>query len=324
VNQPNDRPDEPTVRRSEFASEQPGRAGALLTRAYPGSRISVGPVEGRFRISHHRVDTGSLVSDTVTDIGDVHYTATAPDRLLVARTRTAGLERTGDGVTDSFDAGDVFLVARPGRTYRYHSRGTELHVLGVDHRLVADLAGTAPTRLRLTGHRPLTEAARRLWHDTADYLARGLLADPEVPAGPLVLGSAARVLAAAVLTVFGFDAPDRAGDRSDAHPETLRRAIAYIEANAHRDISVGDIAAGAYVTPRAVQLAFRRHLGTTPMAHLRRVRLDRAHQDLRSADPHRDSVTSISSRWGFHSSSRFATVYQSTYGRLPKHTLHEV
>ncbi|WP_211269144.1 helix-turn-helix transcriptional regulator [Saccharothrix syringae] len=70
---------------------------------------------------------------------------------------------------------------------------------------------------------------------------------------------------------------DRHGERAyrpgdsyvAAQPDTLRRAIAFIESNAHRDISVADIAAAGFVTVRAVQPAFRRHLGTTPMAHLR-------------------------------------------------------
>ncbi|MFI6180577.1 hypothetical protein ACIA8R_33925 [Nonomuraea sp. NPDC051191] len=46
----------------------------------------------------------------------------------------------------------------------------------------------------------------------------------------------------------------------------MRRAIAYLEAQPDQDITVADIAAAAHVTVRAVQLAFRRHLDTTPLA----------------------------------------------------------
>ncbi len=52
-----------------------------------------------------------------------------------------------------------------------------------------------------------------------------------------------------------------------------------------RDIGLSDIAAAVGVTPRSVQYTFRRHLGTTPLEYLRRVRLDRAHRDLQAADP---------------------------------------
>nr|WP_257019638.1 hypothetical protein [Streptomyces sp. TLI_235] len=68
--------------------------------------------------------------------------------------------------------------------------------------------------------------------------------------------------------------------RRDATPATLRRAMAFIDDNAHLDLTLADIAAAAYVTPRALQDSFRHHTGSTPPAHLRRVRLARAHGDL--------------------------------------------
>jgi transcriptional regulator GlxA family with amidase domain len=66
-------------------------------------------------------------------------------------------------------------------------------------------------------------------------------------------------------------------DRHDAQPEALHLVIAFIKANPDRDITIGDIARPAYVTPRAIQVAFRKHLGTTPTAYLRRLQLDCAH-----------------------------------------------
>ena len=98
--------------------------------------------------------------------------------------------------------------------------------------------------------------------------------------------------------------------------------VAFIDEHANRDISAADIAAAAHVTIRAVQLAFRHHLDTTPSAYLRRVRLDRAHQQLCVASPGDGvTVTEIAARWGFASPSRFAASYRATYGVLPSHTL---
>ena len=68
--------------------------------------------------------------------------------------------------------------------------------------------------------------------------------------------------------------------RTDAHPGTLRRAIAFIDAHCDQDIGLADVARAACVTPRGVQLAFRRHLDTTPTAYLRTVRLAQAHRQL--------------------------------------------
>jgi transcriptional regulator GlxA family with amidase domain len=104
-------------------------------------------------------------------------------------------------------------------------------------------------------------------------------------------------------------------------PATLRRALAYIDAHAGEPITVADIAAGAGVGARALQYAFAGHQGTTPMGHLARVRLERAHRDLQAADPELDTVGQIALRWGFAKRSRFAAAYRRTYGVNPSHTL---
>jgi transcriptional regulator GlxA family with amidase domain len=106
-----------------------------------------------------------------------------------------------------------------------------------------------------------------------------------------------------------------------AQPQTLRRAIAFIHENAHRDIGLSDIAAALDVTPRSVQYMFRRHLATTPLEYLRRVRLDRAHRDLQAADPAVDTVMEIAGRWRFGHPGRFSMAYKEAFGRPPSRTL---
>jgi AraC-like DNA-binding protein len=110
--------------------------------------------------------------------------------------------------------------------------------------------------------------------------------------------------------------------RPESSPATLRRAVAFIDEHAGQDLTAADIAAASFVTVRAVQLAFRRYMGTTPREYLRQVRLERAHRDLVAADPARDSVTAVAYRWGFASPSRFASYYHRAYGITPSHTLH--
>ncbi|WP_228717474.1 helix-turn-helix transcriptional regulator [Allosaccharopolyspora coralli] len=103
----------------------------------------------------------------------------------------------------------------------------------------------------------------------------------------------------------------------------LRRAVAFIEANPDLDLTLTDIARAANVSPRALQLAFRRHLDTTPMHYLRRVRLDRAHHDLQNAVAgDGTTVTGVAARWGYARPSRFAADYRSAYGEHPHRTLH--
>jgi len=108
-------------------------------------------------------------------------------------------------------------------------------------------------------------------------------------------------------------------------PAALCSAVAFIDAYAADPIGLTEIAAAAQLSPRALQAAFRRHLDTTPLGHLRSVRLARAHADLLAARRgDGKTVTEIANRWGFSQLSRFARDYKARYGQSPRETLSQV
>lgn len=107
-------------------------------------------------------------------------------------------------------------------------------------------------------------------------------------------------------------------------PATVRRALAYMEEYAARPLTVGALAEAVGLSVRALQQAFARHRGTTPMSELRRIRLARAHRDLRAADPTRGTtVAEIARRWNFGRADRFAAAYRRVYGVPPSRTLRD-
>jgi AraC-like DNA-binding protein len=98
-------------------------------------------------------------------------------------------------------------------------------------------------------------------------------------------------------------------------PRIVGVAVDHIEATPEGTLSVGDLARVAGVGERALQLAFRRHLGTTPAAYLRQVRLERAHADLLAARPEDGTtVTDIGLLHGFAHGGRFAAAYRQRFG----------
>ena len=113
----------------------------------------------------------------------------------------------------------------------------------------------------------------------------------------------------------------RGDDNTSMQPRMLRRAVDFIRDNAQYDITIRDIAAAADVTPRAIQYAFREHMSITPLEYLRRIRLERAHRELKSADPAYDTVTSIAGRCGFSHPGRFSSAYKQVFGTEPSRTL---
>ena len=106
-----------------------------------------------------------------------------------------------------------------------------------------------------------------------------------------------------------------------ASAPALRRAIDLIEQAPEEALTLETLALYAGVGGRALQLAFRRELGTTPLQYLKKVRLDRARQALQAAGPAEQSVAGIARRFGFSHLGRFSADYAKQHGQLPSHTL---
>lgn len=247
--------------------------------------------------------------------------------LVIGQLRAGRLTHRSGGSERSYLPGDVYLAVQPGHPYSARSADTDTELAVIDPALLADLTVAAPDQaeqgVRFTGYHPVSPQAARQWRATYAYVRDMVLTRPDAVGQALVAASAARLLVASALATFPNTAltEPTIEDRRDGSTATLRRAVAFIDEHAHQGITAADIAAAAHVTTRAVQLAFQRHLGISPMEYLRQVRLARARQDLIAADPAIQTVTAIAYRWGFTSSSRFAAQYLRAYGVTPSHTL---
>jgi AraC-like DNA-binding protein len=104
-------------------------------------------------------------------------------------------------------------------------------------------------------------------------------------------------------------------------PASVRRAARFIEENAAKPIGLADVASAAGVSARALQMAFRRFRATTPMAHLRALRLDLARSELARVGRDGGSVASVAIAHGFGSLSRFAADYKARFQESPSETI---
>lgn len=250
-------------------------AQALLAESYGHMRLSSterrsGP---RVRISSNTVGLTRLDRLRM----DMAFTAdvTPPAALLFYRVRDGRPGIDAAAQARRHRPGDLALSAQPDQSYRAVVEHTDIDVAVIDPTLLTALVvgppGHTDAPVRLTGYRPVSEGARERWNHTYDHLQRQAAAHPEAMT-PLVAAESARLLAAVSLMTFPNTAVTDPGieDRRDAHPATLRRAVAFIDTDPGADITLADIAAAAHVSIRAVQLAFRRHLDTTPTGYLRR------------------------------------------------------
>lgn len=297
-----------------------------FSQVYAQVRMHTGEMRHRARLTQDR--QGSFSFETC----DINFTT---DYILAPTGRYTIIDvHSGqwpsnllEGVERAYGAGAVAIVTTPTEPTVGTVGGVQLRSIRLDPGLLEQVAATTPSRrptpVRVLDHRPASRAGAAQWRRSLNYV-QTVLGDPDIQS-PLLVGAAGRLLAANLLAVFPNNtlSDPTIEDRHDAHPDTLRRAIAYVDAHADLNVSPADIAEAAHVTLRAVQLAFRRHLDTTPTAYLRRVRLDRVHHELQEADPARTSLTAVAARWGFNNYSRFAASYRAAYGHPPRITRHE-
>ncbi|MET0419950.1 MAG: AraC family transcriptional regulator [Actinoplanes sp.] len=105
-------------------------------------------------------------------------------------------------------------------------------------------------------------------------------------------------------------------------PRAIRQAIDLLHSHPEQPITIGKLADITGVSERSLQAGFQRYVGISPTTYLRQVRLDRAHEELRQADPDKTTVADIAHRWGLTHLGRFAGSYRARFGVSPSHTLH--
>ena len=221
-------------------------------------------------------------------------------------------------------AGDCFLLP-PDRPYQaaWNSVGVTLTTLDFEN-LQRDAAGWSIMRRSTSTSRDPS----RQQLDAIGLRPSGTWSASSAPArcwqsAPLARRELGWLVNSAVLACFPNSTLDAesasyAGDT----PQPLRRALEFIDEHAGDPISLNEIAVAARLSPRGLQAAFRRHLDTTPLAHLRSVRMERAHRDLQNADPGDGaSVAAVAARWGFTHLGRFAIEYRRRFGIYPSQTL---
>ncbi|MCA1983094.1 AraC family transcriptional regulator [Nocardioides nematodiphilus] len=306
----------------ETATDAEG-AHALLAAAYGAGSVRFEP-SGDLIFGRRRQDLGEVRVDEVQYSFLSEYDMDPLGYVLILRMRDGEMEFTGErGPSRRYGAGDVFLCAQPDEGYHAITRTRSAQAVGLDLSLIEQACeGAVPEVLRRLERGALRPEQARLWRRTVDYVT-DLVADADAAASPLVLGAAGRMLAASTIAAFTAEAaPSGIDEPIGSTQATVRRAAAFLEANPDLDLGVVEIARAAHVSVRTLQAAFRRHLDTTPMTYLRRVRLDRVRAELSAADPAGGlTVTQIAARWGFADLSRFGAHYRRMYGESPSETL---
>lgn len=314
--------------RAQITTADADVAHGWLRDAYGDHEVTISGRPTDFRFAHSMADFGSFTVGVARHSMVLQGSWEPLDDVLLFSHLLSGrfvLRSPSSEVVGG--PGDVLSYDPDARTdVEWHDfRMAQLRIQrSAVERAAAEMLGEdrATPRLAFDLGRPLSEAKGVHWKRLMQYVSGDVARNPGVNGNPLVVRHVQRLIVATLLETFPNSS--QAGYRTKtqyAAPDAVRRAIAFMEEHAGEDLDLTTIADAAHVGPRALQRAFRRSMDQTPLGFLRSVRLDRAHDELRAADPAGTTVGAVAARWGFGHPGRFAADYRTRFERSPSDTL---
>lgn len=299
-----------------FTSHDVGEVESTWRQFVPSAALQ-GVDPRRFRFDWRSTELGTAALVRYELDARIHSIAEPEDQILVCR--VDGPDARIWSGRDVLDARAPWLTDGT-RVEAQWDRAATVRALVFDRAeaeaRARQLTGDDAIDLRARGLAPVSGVFAERWERMFRYLDEA--ATENEAESPLLSAEWERHALMVTLSAFPTSAAaalQRPAQRSAA-PLTVRRALAYIDANAHRPITVDDVASASYISTRGLQYAFRRALDVTPTEVLRRARLEGARADLEKGDDSA-SVATIGRRWGFSHPSRFAAAYRMMYGVAP-------
>jgi AraC-like DNA-binding protein len=288
------------------------------------------PLDGarRFETTFNPMRTGDVRLCYLDYGGDVHITPQATGSFYLVLIPLAGrAEITVRREEFQYGPGAASVTPLAG-TYDIKVAGGSPHLAvwisrdRLEEHLRATLARPVAEPVRFGLGMDLTAPRARTWCRTVRFLRAEIDYGGLIPGEPPAMRHMEELLLTGLLHAQPTNYSDLLRSRSRAAaPATIRRAVTMIEERAAEHLTVADLASASGISVRALQEGFRRHLGTTPRAHLHEVRLRHARGELTEADPASTTVTEVAARWGFLQPGRFAARYRERFGEFPAATL---
>ncbi|GLE50730.1 AraC family transcriptional regulator [Mycobacterium montefiorense] len=262
-----------------------------------------------FRLTHRLARVGPItLAEVVVDADVSMDRAELCDAFRVVVLISGHMECVHRGVSVRPGPGNAAVAAPGGMTEARWGAGARTLTLLMDRWVVNDALSDALGRrvtpqVDFTPVMATTSVPARNWIKMLALLSGQLFSPDSLLNHPLVGLPFVDSLVHGFLLAADHSLRDAlAGGEGLAAPRAIRAAIEIIEEEAHLPMTLSSIAARSCVSVRSLQLGFRRHLDTSPMAYLREVRLRRAHRMLLESDPSMTTVAAVAHRWGLQPS----------------------
>lgn len=278
-----------------------------------------GVVLGALAVGVAHINAGLEIG--MADLEDSYYVNYPAVGSMHARHRRRSVDVTPGRGAVYHPVGPVAMTTSDG----YGSYAVRITRHAVNEALEEQVGLPLPPDPVLEPHLDLRTRPGRRWDRLVRLLCDEARTTPNVLSHPMI----AAPLHDAVVTGFLQATEHRWRDAltRPAHcwsRTPVRRAVEAIHSDPTQPHTPTTLARLAGASTRTLHDGFRRHLDTTPMTYLRLVRLERAHNELRAAEPHATTVAAVAHHWGFSHLSRFSQAYTRLYGRTPAATLRHI
>ena len=312
-----------------MSTRDPDEAAAAGGDVYFPHRLDVRHARPSFHMSLSAATLGPVSAGVLGYSGEVVLQTGELETGYQVNVPLTGHLRTWIGADEVYATPTTAALYPPDRPARLHGWadggglfGMKIDRAALEGRLRELTDGRASGPVRLGGSLDLATGPGRQWWALARSLV-DLTADPDGPLStPIVARPLADALVSLLLHVTDHPYRDLVHARPPLpRPSTIQAAVELLEAEPERAWTVPEIAGRVGLSARGLQHGFARHVGRSPTAQLRHVRLSRAHDDLCAADPARVTVAAVAARWGFVHLGRFAAEYRRRYDRSPSEDL---
>lgn len=317
-----------------FATASPDEAQTILSAAYApvrvvapraGLRLAVTGAEcAGVGVFHTRCETGVVFESASSFDGYTLTSTIAGSQTLRSGHRDVA---ASSGASPGASSGSALVVDALDITQVRFGAGLDFQGLSIGSdalhaHLALRLDAPVGRRVQFASSLSADDPRLRVLHSLGQAMRDGLSGDAPLAQAPAALSSLREAILGMVVDTLAHSYTDRLNRRAPPmpSPRSVLRAIDFIHQHAEEPLTLADIAAAAGTSARSLQEAFRRFRECTPMEYLRRLRLQRAREDL--LDPAKPGrVAPIAMRWGFAHLGLFSIRYRAAYGESPRDTL---
>jgi AraC-like DNA-binding protein len=306
----------------------------LHTRDLDESRVVIGELWGRheveikggvpFETTVNHVEIGQMGLSYVRCPTPLRVRCTVGgDRFTMYLHEEGATECTINAESAVAAPGSAVIVV-PGQDARLDSGAVRLLALDFSYTRVeqALIARRLPSARfeHWARHRDLTSPAGASLQSLSRWAAREL----DRAGTPLVGGPAAEHLEQTLFSLFLACLAEQSPPACPPDPMLGKLQFSdlehWIKANLCQPLSIDALATITGVSPRAVQMAFRRYRQCTPLEFIRRARLNGIRQEL-LAQGGEATITKIAMEFGLFHLGHFSHAYRREFGERPAETL---